>query len=140
MTVRISILLIMTFTIAFGSCNSKSKFRHSISSIDSTIKPIKVDIEKLVDDYKSYQGKYIETTGQFFQAFEQFSISARKPLFGSRKSFWLDNDMNLSYDENFFQKINGKTVTIKGIMDTTSRGHLSMYLATIRRIYFWEKN
>jgi hypothetical protein len=142
MTIRISILIIIIFAVAFSfsCCSSKPKPRHSISCIDSTNKPIKVDIENLVDDYKSYQGKYIETTGQFFQAFEQFSISAHKPLFGSRKSFWLDNDLNLSYDQSFFQKINGKTVTIKGVMDTTSKGHLSMYLATIRRIYFWEKN
>ena len=142
MTIHNSILtiIIFAFAISFCSCSSKTKLRHSIASIDSTIKPLKVDIEELVGNYKSYQGKYIETTGQFFQAFEQFSVSAHKPLFGSRKSFWLDNDMNLSYDESFFQKINGKTVTVKGVMDTTSKGHLSMYLATIRRIYFWEKN
>jgi hypothetical protein len=141
MTIRNSILqtIIFAFAISFSSCGSKPKLRHTIPGIDSTIKPIEIDIEDLVNDYKSYQGKYIETTGQFFEAFEQFSISAHKPLIGPRKSFWLDNDINLSYDQNFFKKINRKTITIKGIMDTTSKGHLSMYLATIRGIYFWEK-
>lgn len=134
------IVIIFAFAISFSSCDSKPKLIHCIPGVDSIVKPIKVDIEDLVDDYKSYQGQYIETSGQFFQAFEQFSISAHKPLFGYRKSFWLDNDMSLSYDQSFFKKINGEIVTIKGVMDTTSKGHLSMYLATIRRIYFWKKN
>ena len=142
MTVR-NIILTITFAISVGlinSCAPNPKLKNYLPTLDSTLKPIQIDIKTLADDYKTYQGKYIETTGQFYQAFEEFAIYAPKPLFGERKGFWLESDRALEYDSLFFAKVNGKKVTIKGILDTTSKGHLSMYLATIRRIYSWEKD
>jgi hypothetical protein len=141
MTLRILILTLIfgTIVVLVSSCSTKPKLRLSIPSLDLTNKAIKIDIEDLIDNYKSYQGKYIETTGQFYQAFEEFAIYGRKPFFGQRKGFWLEEDMNLNHDPVFFEKINGQKVRIKGIVDTTQKGHLSMYLAEIRRIYFFEK-
>jgi hypothetical protein len=142
MTIR-NFILTTIFTISVGllnSCDSKPKLISSLSDLDSTIKPTKISIENLAKNYKIYQGKYIETTGQFFQAFEEFAIYTPKPFFGVRKGFWLESDMDLAYDSLFFAKANGSKVTIKGIVDTTRKGHLSMYLGTIRRIYFWEKH
>lgn len=142
MNIRNFILTIIS-TASVGllnSCDSNPKLKISISILDSTIKTTKINIEDLSKDYKIYQGKYIETTGQFFQAFEEFAIYTPKPFFGERKGFWLESDMDLAYDSLFFAKVNGSQVTIKGIVDTTRKGHLSMYLGTIHRIYSWEKH
>jgi len=96
---------------------------------------------ELADNYKAYQGQYIETTGQFNQAFEEFAIYTNYTFSSDkRKGFWLDTDRELKIANADFEKMNGKTITIKGIIDTTSKGHLGQYLATIRRIYFWQQH
>ena len=136
----ITALLFLSLTLTFISCQTSPNTIFSISSLDTTIKATKISISDLAKNYKSYQGLYIETKGQFYQGFEEFAIYTPKPFFGERKGFWLESDMALSYDSLFFANANGRKVTIKGVVDTTSKGHLSMYLATIRRIYFWEKH
>ncbi|MBS1511877.1 MAG: hypothetical protein JST86_13605 [Bacteroidetes bacterium] len=122
-----------------SSCNTRPKLRLSIPGLDSTTHAIKVDINDLINNYKSYHGQIIETTGRFYQGFEEFAIYGRKPFFKQRKGFWLEEDLNLKDDSAFFEKINGQMITIKGVVDTTQKGHLGMYVAEIRRIYFFEK-
>jgi hypothetical protein len=134
---RYTILAICVGVLA--SCNSNPTQKICLQKIDSTTRPLKLDIETLVSNYKLYQGKYIETTGQFYQAFEEFAIYGSKPFFGERKGFWLESDMALPYDSLFFAEANGNRIRIKGIVDTSSKGHLSSYLATIQRIYCWER-
>lgn len=133
-------LIVVWLTLALVSCKTSPSKTLSIANLDTTIKATKISISDLAKNYKSYQGLYVETTGQFYQAFEEFAIYTPKPLFGERKGFWLESDMALAYDSLFFANANGREVTIKGIMDTMRKGHLSMYLATIRRIYFWESH
>ena len=124
----------------FISCKTSPTKTLSIANLDTTVKATKISISELAKNYKTYQGQYIETTGQFYQGFEEFALYTPKPFFGDRKGFWLESDMTLVYDSLFFANANGRKVTIKGIVDTMSKGHLSMYLATIRRIYFWENH
>ena len=105
-----------------------------------TIKATKISISELAENYKNYQGQYIETAGKFRQGFEEFAIYSDKSLSnGEAQGFWLDTDKDLNLDNSSFDKMNGKRVTIKGIIDTTHKGHLSSYLATITRIYFWQE-
>jgi hypothetical protein len=123
-----------------NACDSSPRLKISLLNLDSTIRPTKIDMETLARDYKIYQGKYIETTGRFFQAFEEFAIYTRKPFLGERKGFWLENEADLPYDSVFFAKADGTEVTIKGIVDTTRKGHSGAYLGTIRKIYSWENH
>ncbi len=58
---------------------------------------------------------------------------------GEPNGFWLDLDKDLKIDIVSFKRMSGGRVTIKGIIDTTSKGHLSSYLATIKNIYFWRQ-
>ena len=142
MTIRnyISALTFFVWTFAIHSCKTSPKLAFKISNLDTTIKVTKISISELADNYKNYQGQYIETTGKFYQGFEEFAIYTDKNLFtGTSKQFWLGTNRDLNIDNISFDKMNGKRITIKGIIDTTSKGHLSSYLATIDKIYFWEE-
>ena len=87
-----------------------------------------------------YHGEYIETSGIFYSAFEQFAIfTKRRSIIGGARAFWLDTNRGLEINSDLFEKMNGKTIHIKGRIDTTRTGHMGQYLATIEEIYFWEK-
>ena len=136
----IPLLIVISLTLAFISCKTSPKQTFSLSSLDMTIKTTKISISDLAKNYKSYQGQYIETTGRFYQGFEEFAIYTEKNIFtGEAKGFWLGTDQNLKIDNTSFEKMYGKRVTIKGRIDTTAKGHLSSYLATIGKIYFWQQ-
>jgi hypothetical protein len=55
------------------------------------------------------------------------------------KGFWLAIDNDLRIDDASFEKLNGEKITIKGIVDTTHKGHLDSYPATIGKIYFLQQ-
>jgi hypothetical protein len=136
----ISAFLSLSLTLTFISCTTSPSNTFSITSLDTTIKATKISISDLAKNYKSYQGQYIETSGRFYQAFEEFAIYTDKNvLTGEADGFWLGTDRELNIDNVSFDKMNGKRVTIKGRVDTTHKGHLSSYLATIDRIYFWQQ-
>ena len=142
MTVRnyISALTFFVLILVICSCKTSPKLVFKIYHLDTTIKATKISISELADNYKKYHGRYIETTGKFYQGFEEFAIyTDRNILTGESKQFWLGTDKDLNIDNASFDKMNGKLVTIKGIVDTTSKGHLSSYLATISKIYYWQK-
>ena len=132
--------LTLSLTLPFISCKTSPSSTFSITSLDTTIKATKISISELAKNYKSYQGQYIETTGRFYQGFEEFAIYTDKNILtGEADGFWLGTDQELNIDNASFDKMNGKRVTIKGKIDTTHKGHLSSYLATIDRIYFWQQ-
>src|SRR5688500_18212875 len=122
------------------SCKTSPKVKFSIPGIDSTIKATRISFSDLSRNYKSYHGQYVETTGRFYAAFEQFAIYPKQKLrTRNEKGFWLNLDSDLYIDDKSFGKMQGKRVTIKGRIDTTHKGHLSYYLATIEKTYFWQQ-
>jgi hypothetical protein len=130
----------LSLTLPLISCTRPSSNTFSIPSLDTTIKATKISISDLAKNYKSYQGQYIETSGYFYQAFEEFAIYTDKNILTDEAGgFWLGTDRELNIDNASFDKMNGKQVTIKGRVDTTQKGHLSLYLATIDKIYFWQQ-
>ena len=142
MTLR-SIILFLTFyslIISLKSCRTSTNKSFIVRKLDKTIKPIRISISDLAENYKKFQGQYIETTGTFQHGFEEFAIYPDTTLFtGPSKGFWLDINRDLNLDRSYFEKIDGKRVRIKGIIDTTSKGHMGSYWATIDKIYFWEE-
>lgn len=80
---------------------------------------------------------YIETTGTFRQAFEEFAIYTDTNIMGESGSFWLDTNSDLQINTKAFDSMNDKKITIKGMVDTTNKGHLNSYLAVIGKIYYW---
>lgn len=122
------------------SCHTSPKYSFRIPALDTSIKATSISIDDLAKNYQQYHGQYIETEGIFYNAFEDVAVYTGKNFWtGERKGFWVDTDPNLNIDSKSFESMDGKRVRIKGIIDTTSKGHLSYYVATIRNIYFWEQ-
>ncbi|MBK7308689.1 MAG: hypothetical protein IPO01_17230 [Chitinophagaceae bacterium] len=111
---------------------------YSIFELDTAIKPVKVSLYQLDKDYKSLHGKFIETEGKFKYRYEKISISSNPAFDNCEVFFWLDiNNSNLPFQQGF-DKMSGKHIRIKGMVDTTHQGHLNSYPAAITKIYFWE--
>lgn len=131
-------LSFVLISIVLFSCHSKPPVTYRVEQIDTVVKPTKVSILKLTQKYKKYQGQYIETTGRFHAAFEEFAIYTNLNALIGQSGFWLspDDDLHIGADE--ITKMIGKRITIKGMVDTIEKAHLSAYLATITHIYFWQ--
>ena len=126
--------------LAFTSCKSSPQLKFKYSNLDSLLKARKISLHNLSENYRQYQGAYIETQGRFYQGFEEFAIYPEKYIFSNEsKGFWLMLDSGFVIDTKYLNKMNGKRVRIKGIIDTANKGHLGFYRATIRRIYYWEQ-
>jgi|GEM_PF-6146032 len=111
----------------------------ALPSLDTTIKATKVSISELADNYKSFHGQYIETTGTYYGGFEDFALYTNKNwITREAKAFWLNLHYDLHIDHASYTKMSGRRITVKGLMDTTSQGHLNSYLATITHIYYWK--
>ena len=131
------VLIFATFFLP--ACNPGPPTVYTIPGLDSTITAKKISLTKLARSYNSLHGQFIETEGTFYYAFEQFAISdERDPITQYSNEFWLDPNMNLKMDYNLLDKMDGKHLRVKGMIDTSGRGHLGQYLATIKRIYFFE--
>lgn len=135
----ISLLLSLVLTLIFLSCKTSPEITFKVEGLDTTIKTTKVSIADLARNFKSYQGTYIETKGRFFFGFESFAIFPDNTITtGDPRGFWLDIDHDLTFDNTWLEIMDGKRVTVKGRIDTTHKGHLSAYFATIEDIYFWQ--
>ena len=138
--IYISAVTILALTLVIYSYKISPTPTFRLTYLDTTSKATKISISKLANSYKNYQGRYIETSGTFYAAFEEFAIYAPNNLFtGESKGFWLSTGKDLNIDLASFEKMNGERITIKGIVDTTDKGHLGSYLATIKGIYFWKQ-
>ena len=127
------------FVLLFFSCKEKQKADIVITNIDSTIKPIKLSLSDLKQTFKQLHGKWIETEGKFHNNFEDVSICPEIILNDEPDCFWLDFNQQLLVNDSLINEANRKRVIIRGKIDTTRKGHMSSYLATIREIYFFKE-
>jgi hypothetical protein len=102
-----------------------------VAAMDSSTKVIKAPMLVLTERYKSLEGEYIETVGILWNQFENVSICSN-----GGGCFWIGFHPQLDYNSIDSLKLSGKWVRIKGLIDTSHRGHLGMYLAAIKNIYF----
>jgi len=135
---KLTIPILMALLLLTTSCHTSGrKFR--ILAIDTTIKAESISYLQLARNYRDYQGKYVDVKGLFSQEFEHFGICPEPAVKAEGlRCFWLNLNKDLNVTESDLQKMNFKVVRIKGLLDTTTKGHLSSYYGTIRQIYFWE--
>jgi hypothetical protein len=125
-----SILFYSTFILA--SCNANKKVKNEFINTSINTMPIvtKISIGDLIKKFKSLQGSYIETEGVVYYEFENVSICSDNGQ--DSKCFWLD----LNFKDSLLQKNSGQQCILKGVIDTSSKGHLNANLATIRNVYY----
>ena len=106
--------------------------------LDNATQAIKLTLWDLEANYKLLQGKSIETEGTFRYGFEHCYIFTTSAFDKHNAVFWIDIDgSKLSFQQGF-NKMSGKHIRIKGMVDTANQGHLNGYPAAITKIYFWE--
>lgn len=95
---------------------------------------------QFVKTYKQYHGQYVEISGKLSYSFEDVNIYTENWLTGMREhAFWLEEDSRLGINDSLLHTMETRAITIRGLVDTTSKGHLGAYLATIRNIYYWKQ-
>ena len=135
---NITTICVLIFSFFLACQPRRNKF--VVVAVDTTIKAEPVSFIDLAKNYKSYHGKYVETKGLFGQRFEHFGLCVdSSELTNGLRCFWLSLDKDLNITEEDLQRMNRKIVRLRGLFDTTHKGHLSSYYGTIRDIYFWEQ-
>ncbi|RYE56159.1 MAG: hypothetical protein EOP48_08645 [Sphingobacteriales bacterium] len=100
-------------------------------------------MEELIRSYKELHGQYVETSGIYYANFEQSALFQHRMESNSKRAFWVDFSSDFNLSDSAWQALSNKRgtkVTLKGKIDTTSRGHLSQYSATLRNTYYFDEN
>lgn len=148
------IYLIVFLLYAGTGCINNTKLEF-VKHEDSESKPMFVPLEELLTNINKYKDTYVETKGIFYFSLEQTSLHPTDGKnIGTRKALWirfkLSNDTTLievNKGLNFFDNylrfselLNGKVITIRGIIRPEFKGHLSQYGGTIEDISYIKEN
>ena len=124
----------LIFSLASCNLKPKSKVEFINTSMDTVTNITSISMKDLVKKYSSLQGQYIKTEGIVYYEFENVAICLDKGK--DSKCFWLDLGIDLNINDSLLQIASGERFILKGVIDTSSKGHFNAYLATIRTVYF----
>jgi hypothetical protein len=103
-----------------------------------------------MDSLDNYDQKYIEVSGTYEED-KELSALYNDSLFvdhSSKNALWVDFSQEcplyltgthkglFEYNDGKFTQLDNKTITIRGVIDTHSKGYLKKYRATIERVSF----
>jgi len=132
------ICILTTLSIISCHCKKNNKFEFINSEIDSMTNAKNISMSDLINNFKKLDGQTIQTEGFVYFEFENVAIFLEKNY--NNKCFWLDLDRNLTFNDSLLQKASGQKFIIKGTIDTSSKGHLGSYPATIKNVYYLSTN
>ena len=81
-------------------------------------------------------GKHVEVKGLFACNFEDVALYDYGLFSDKRNCFWLDFNRHVTDKPDLLRALAGKTVTVKGQVNTNRKGHFGSYLATLENIYY----
>lgn len=128
----------------FISCAQKSKDLYK-STCDKGKTYQKINLNDLLKNINNFQGKYVEIEGLYKGGFEESALHASNNEEGV---LWVNFDyyvskcplvspkgnIDLFGKEQVYKKIYDKNLILHGKINTTDKGHLSQYKATIEEI------
>ncbi len=79
---------------------------------------------QIIDSPDNFNGKEIEISGIYYEQFENVAIYLNRDS-DREEAMWVD--MADSRED-----LNGKKIKLKGTFDRNDRGHLGLYLGTIK--------
>jgi len=92
-----------------------------------------VSLKDLIFNKGKYQGQIIQTQGYFIERFEERAIYYGNKILKFRnpkKAVWIYFSAKSKRSLNF-DSLSTKFITIKGIVDTTRKGHLDAYSCSL---------
>jgi hypothetical protein len=147
----LSIILVLPalFTVlTCQSCRYEKKVYKSNCNDDRAFK--RIGFKQLMDSLDNYDQKYIEVSGTYEED-KELSALYNDSLFvdhSSKNALWVDFSQEcplyltgthkglFEYNDGKFTQLDNKTITIRGVIDTHSKGYLKKYRATIERVSF----
>jgi len=130
------ILIVILSSVFVSSCHDSKEY----TSTKTTVKKFQiVDFAELLSRPNDFHGKPIETTGIFRAEFEH--VGLYKSRWDSRghnykKAFWIEFDDSLKINDEEFENLNNKRITVRGTVDAHSQGHLSEFAGSLTGITY----
>ena len=134
-------LFLILFFFCFLSCREKTEGEFVLidHALDSNTKAKYIPFKILLNNYPSLDGQIVETEGIFNYSFEDISICTVKST--DLKCFWVDFSQKLNEETYMLlRKVSGQRLRIKGTIDTSDKGHLGSYLATLKDVYYIKRD
>lgn len=138
------IISICSFFVFVG-CNSDKKFSKIYISDYCNESFKNVSFKSTTDSASFYDGQLVEMTGYYNWGTEESAISLKK-YSGIESRIWTEFskviadslEENKSPNENVFEEMQGKKITIRGTLEAGRGGHLGQYACSIKYICYLE--
>jgi len=117
------------------SCNqSKVEGVGKESNSDSQVE--KVGLNELAKNLQRFDGKLVELKGEFSFYFEDVALYDDGLFADDNIRFWLNLTEAVVRNENLLQQLSGKSVIVRGRLNSKGRGHLGRYSAALDSVYY----
>ena len=135
---KYSLLLRLTCLILISCSSSDKKAQEIVKAVPE------IEFSQLLIDIEHYHEKVIQTKGVYYSGIEESSLYnfeltsdnlPEKYRTISLPALWVEFDIDWNQSKSKILKSlpkNNTIVTIQGIIDTTSKGHLGQYAAAIK--------
>lgn len=118
------------FAILFTACNVQKTDGSVLCLDNTTIHSVPRLSFKDLYTSKEVDGKTVSLAGFFSYNFEDIALYPNRSNL-DQKGVWLVFDDKLLQNDSLLTKLNGKMVTVIGVIDLSKKGHLSSYFCTL---------
>lgn len=126
--------ILVVFLIIMNSCKTKNVILIN-RCIDETISYGKLEIKKLIENPKSFDGKSVEIEGVYYFGFEESSLV-------SNSDYQDCVNVHTTYDNELNKKIDGLEsgvkIRLKGVIDLKLKGHMNSCAVGLKNICYFE--
>ena len=96
----------------------------------------KVSLHNLAKNLQSFDGKLVEIQGEFSFNFEDVALYDAGLFSDKNIRFWVNFKDGMERYKNQLEKLSGKSVLIRGKVNSKQKGHLGWYLAELDSVYY----
>lgn len=125
--------ILVVFLIIMNSCKTKNVILIN-RCIDETISYGKLEIKKLIENPKSFDGKSVEIEGVYYFGFEESSLV-------SNSDYQDCVNVHTTYDNELNKKIDGLEsgvkIRLKGVIDLKLKGHMNSCAVGLKNICYF---
>ena len=138
------LVALLFITYIFLGCDPGRTTLYSTQKCIENFQP--TNLISITSSAQKFDSNYVEVTGFYYSGFEKSALSNSKNSLYESSMLWVDFNSSLVdsleknkiNNENFFEKLSGKKIKIRGKIDFKDQGHLGQYAATIKNVCYLE--
>ena len=140
-TQHMKVLLFIFYILStlFISCN-QPRVEIIDKEADSKIITTQTSFRELAKNPASFDGKFVEVKGKFYDNFEDVALYDNGLFPNKDARLWINFNNKVIRDEGKLDQLSGKSVIIKGKINSRGKGHLNWYLAELDSVYYIRQN